>query len=788
MATTTTWDAIVFVVTYACAVFLTIVDAQSCGNMTTTVSVVKTITETVPWISGPLTVTMTESIVDGFNFTHVSGTTFPGVIPAIATVTDTITVGNDTSAQSTSVVESPRSGSAITLTSTTKFTSYVNNTASATVPAVSSGASGNFTRASVPGSLTLTFPITTASPACAFGLPNGTCGGGSFISATEPSTLNLTSTLTITSTTHLDTITSVALPTTAVNTPRPFFVNSTFETSFPSTALPLSSAMSVPTSASDSITVNHTGSSTSTRTTTTLTTVTLSKTSAAVSAINSTLDSDTLMLATTTTTSTVEPIVSVLSIASSFLGNASSVIATKTVGTTTTATPLETVLSAASSILGEATSEIASKTAGADITTTTVYTTIEATETASSSGMTFTETVSVYVDTTTTSVVVDNTGAAIDLSSTTTISSMDSATTILPSMTTVGVPLSSVVMASESLNASTFTTPSNESISLPVVSASSASGFQASASISLYTPTMTGAASSLRAPRVFGLVARFLMVLDLVKPQTLVRAAVPGLPQPEPETAPLPPSLTITPNVSASVSVSFTTLPCNCTAYLNETASILGAANSTIWLTTTVQRTLTVITTLTTQVPGAHPANSSSTAIPATATVLPAPAPAPTVVSGTSSLTEKPSTTDVVGVTITTPASLVGNITITLGTPNTTIIPAVESMPVPVHTTAMSIPFPNSTTISMANVNASIANATTMTVNSSTTVHPTVTSFFPSSHVTNNPTGIETRTTRTTFTATPSTVTTSSSSEVTRLTVHTVTALLLVAVTAWFVL
>jgi len=101
MAKTTTWDAIVFVASYAFAVFLTIVDAQYCGNMTTTISVIKTVTETVPLVSGPLTVTVTDTI-DGFNFTHVSGITFPGIISTTATVTDTIIVGNETSGQSTS--------------------------------------------------------------------------------------------------------------------------------------------------------------------------------------------------------------------------------------------------------------------------------------------------------------------------------------------------------------------------------------------------------------------------------------------------------------------------------------------------------------------------------------------------------------------------------------------------------------------------------------------------------------------------------------------------------------
>ncbi|EXJ71340.1 uncharacterized protein A1O5_05146 [Cladophialophora psammophila CBS 110553] len=123
MATTTTWDAIVFVLSYALAVFLTVVDAQACnGNMTATVSLVKTITETVSLISGPPTVTVTEGW-DGFNFTHVTGTTFPGVAATTATVTDTITVGNETSFQSTSVVGSAGSGSATTVTSTTKITS-----------------------------------------------------------------------------------------------------------------------------------------------------------------------------------------------------------------------------------------------------------------------------------------------------------------------------------------------------------------------------------------------------------------------------------------------------------------------------------------------------------------------------------------------------------------------------------------------------------------------------------------------------------------------------------------
>ncbi|KAH0844518.1 hypothetical protein AYO21_00988 [Fonsecaea monophora] len=804
MATTTTWDAIVFIASYAFAVFLTLVDAQSCGNMTTTISVIETVTETISLMSGPVTVTMTESI-DAFNFTHVSGTTYPGITATTDTVTDTVTVGNESSSLGPSVINSVHSGSAITLTSTTKITSYVNTTVSAAGPATSSGASSNLTRASVPGSLTLTFPIVTASPPCASGLPNATCGNGSFISVTGTSVHNLTSLTTVISTAYLDTITSVALVTTVtvVNTSKPFFVNGTFETSFPFATPDLSSALSVASSAFDSITGNHPVSGIGTSTSTTTTTVTLSKSSATVGAVNSTLGTATLMMfSTMTTTSTVEPVDSALSKASSLLSNASSEIGTKTVITTTTATPIGTILSAVSSLLSEATSEIASvsETVGASTTTTTVYTTVAATKSSSyAAGTTYTVTVPVYVNTTTTSVYEDTVTTIDRFNTSDTVPSKESAITFLPSTVSVGVPLLSVIMTSESFNITASPiASSNVSVSLPMVSASvSESQASSSVSVSIYTPTMTGAASSVRIPGVFGLITRFLMVLDLVKPKTTLVRALSALP-PDPVTAPSPPSMTTTPGVSVSVSVSVSTMPCNCTTNLNMTTNSLDSANSTVWLTSTVLRTSTITATTTTQVPGAHPAPANSS-LASTVTTIPPPAVLASTIPGATespSLTASGSATGVgVGVTIT-PASIVGNTTLTVslinghGNGSSTAIPVNASASAPasasvsataVHSTTMT-PFPNTTT---GNDSMILPNPTTMTVNSSTTVHPTVTSFL-STHHSSHSSGFAFATA-----SSSGNITTSSSMascSLTRLTVHTVTALLLVAVTAWFVL
>ncbi|KIW85945.1 hypothetical protein Z517_01338 [Fonsecaea pedrosoi CBS 271.37] len=812
MATTTTWDAIVFIASYAFAVFLTLVDAQSCGNMTTTVSVIETVTETISLMSGPVTVTMTESI-DAFNFTHVSGTTYPGITATTDTVTDTVTVGNESSSLSPSAINSVHSGSAITLTSTTKITSYVNTTVSATGPATSSGASSNLTRASVPGSLTLTFPIVTASPPCASGLPNATCGNGSFISVTGTSVHNLTSLTTVISTAYLDTITSVALVTTVtvVNTSKPFFVNGTFETSFPFATPDLSSALSVASSAFDSITGNHPVSSIGTSTSTTTTTVTLSKSSATVGAANSTLGTATLMMfSTMTTTSTVEPVDSALSKASSLLSNASSEIGTKTVITTTTATPIGTILSAVSSLLSEATSEIASvsETVGASTTTTTVYTTVAATKSSSyAAGTTYTVTVPVYVNTTTTSVYEDTVTTIDRFNTSDTVPSKESAITFLPSTVSVGVPLLSVIMTSESFNITASPiASSNVSVSLPMVSASvSESQASSSVSVSIYTPTMTGAASSVRVPGVFGLITRFLMVIDLVKPKTTLVRALSALP-PDPVTAPSPPSMTTTPGVSVSVSVSVSTMPCNCTTKLNmTTTSSLDSANSTVWLTSTVLRTSTITATTTTQIPGAHPAPANSS-LASAVTTIPSPAVLASTIPGATespSLTASGSATGVgVGVTIT-PASIVGDTTLTVslinghGNSSSTAIPVNASASASasvsattMHSTTMT-PFPNTTTMTMAmasvtgNDSMILPNPTTMTVNSSTTVHPTVTSFL-STHHSSHSSGFVFATA-----SSSGNITTSSSMascSLTRLTVHTVTALLLVAVTAWFVL
>ncbi|OAL24897.1 hypothetical protein AYO20_10602 [Fonsecaea nubica] len=809
MATTTTWDAIVFIASYAFAVFLTLVDAQSCGNMTTTVSVIETVTETISLMSGPVTVTMTESI-DAFNFTHVSGTTYPGITATTDTVTDTIIVGNETSSLSTSAIDSVHSGSAITLTSTTKITSYVNTTVSATGPATSSGASSNLTRASVPGSLTLTFPIVTASPPCASGLPNATCGNGSFISVAGTSVDNLTSLTTVISTAYLDTITSVALVTTVtvVNTSKPFFVNGTFETSFPFATPDLSSALSVASSAFDSITGNHPVSSIGTSTSTTTTTVTLSRSSATVGAANSTLETATLMMfSTMTTTSTVEPVDSALSKASSLLSNASSEIGTKTVITTTTATPIGTVLSAVSSLLSEATSEIASvsETVGASTTTTTVYTTVAATKSSSyAAGTTYTVTVPVYVNTTTTSVYEDTVTTIDRFNTSDTVPSKESATTFLPSTVSVGMPLLSVLVTSESFNITASPiASSNVSVSLPMVSASvSESQASSSVSVSIYTPTMTGAASSVRVPGVFGLITRFLMVLDLVKPKTTLVRALSALP-PDPVTAPSPPSMTTTPGVSVSVSVSVSTVPCNCTTKSNMTTTGLDSANSTVWLTSTVLRTSTITATTTTQVPGAHPAPANSS-LASTVTTIPPPAVLASTISGATespALTASGSAPGVgVGVTIT-PASIVGNTTLTVslinghGNDSSTAIPVNASAPASVsattvHSTTLT-PFPNTTTMTMAmasitaNDSVILPNATTMTVNSSTTVRPTVTSFL-STHHTSHSSGFAFATASSSGNVTASS--SMASCSLARLTVHTVTALLLVAVTAWFVL
>ncbi|EXJ59162.1 hypothetical protein A1O7_06594 [Cladophialophora yegresii CBS 114405] len=305
-------DEAVFVLTYIAAVFMTLVDAEACN--TTTVSLVVTVTDLVS-LPNTSTVTITQS-----GSAQQEMSTF---LSANATGTLTLT-------EVTSVTETGDIG-----VQTASVTSTVTNAGDSETPAPSG------TRVSIPETLSLMFPTVTFGVPCD---PNADCNANT--GAPVPvSNMTSTYTMTVTKSARVDATPSNPSPSWGapdVDASVPPFPNTTIETSFLFSIPPLSSDLTVPPSVTGSIFTLHNG----TETIWAWTTVTLPSNGAIMA--------------------TVEPVASVLSQASSLLGGASSVIATKT--QSVTVTDITSVLSEASSVLSDALSIIATKTQSVTVT------------------------------------------------------------------------------------------------------------------------------------------------------------------------------------------------------------------------------------------------------------------------------------------------------------------------------------------------------------------------------------------------------------------------------------